>query len=88
VLSAGEALAAKRSLTGLAKNQALDLSQVFRLARHTNLPPTETTKNVTIEVEGDTEKEADETFCVDLFGLNNNSRFTKNRGLGTILNDA
>ena len=30
---------------------------------------------------------ADETFYLDLFGNSSNSLFTKNRGVGTILND-
>ena len=49
--------------------------------------PGETTKTVTIEVKGDSKKEADETFYLDLFDLSSNALFTKNRGLGTILND-
>jgi hypothetical protein len=49
--------------------------------------PGETTKTITIEVNGDRKKEADETFYLDLFGLSGNALFTKNRGLGTILND-
>ena len=49
--------------------------------------PGETTKIITIEVKGDSKKEADETFYLDLFGLSSNALFTKNRGLGTILND-
>jgi probable HAF family extracellular repeat protein len=49
--------------------------------------PGETTKTITIEVKGDSKKEADETFYLDLFGLSSNSLFTKNRGIGTILND-
>ena len=40
-----------------------------------------------IDVNGDSKKEADETFYVDLFGLSSNALFTKNRGVGTILND-
>jgi hypothetical protein len=48
--------------------------------------PGETTKTITIEGKGDSKKEADETFYLDLFG-NSNALFTKNRGLGTILND-
>jgi len=47
----------------------------------------ETTKTITIEVKGDSKKEANETFYLDLFGNSGNSLFTKNRGLGTILND-
>jgi hypothetical protein len=49
--------------------------------------PGETTKTITIEVNGDSKKEANETFYLDLFGLSNNALFTKNRGVGTILND-
>lgn len=49
--------------------------------------PGETTKTVTIVVNGDSKKEADETFYLDLFGLSSNALFTKNRGIGTILND-
>ena len=47
----------------------------------------ETTKTITIEVKGDSKKEANETFYLDLFGNSSNSLFTKNRGIGTILND-
>jgi hypothetical protein len=49
--------------------------------------PGETRKTITILVNGDTKKEANETFYVDLFGLSSNALFTKNRGIGTILND-
>jgi hypothetical protein len=49
--------------------------------------PGETTKTLTIEVKGDNKKESDETFYLDLFGNSSNSLFTKNRGVGTILND-
>ena len=49
--------------------------------------PGETTKTITIVVNGDSKKEADETFYLDLFGNSSNALFTKNRGLGTILND-
>ena len=49
--------------------------------------PGETTKTITIVVNGDSKSEADETFYLDLFGNSSNSSFTKNRGLGTILND-
>jgi hypothetical protein len=48
--------------------------------------PGETTKPITIVVNGDSKKEADETFYLDLFGNSGNSLFTKNRGIGTILN--
>ena len=49
--------------------------------------PGETTKTITIEVKGDGKREANETFFLDLFGNSSNSLFTRNRGLGTILND-
>jgi hypothetical protein len=49
--------------------------------------PGETTKTITIEVKGDSKKEADETFYLDLFGLSGNALFSKKRGRGTILND-
>jgi hypothetical protein len=49
--------------------------------------PGETTKTVTIKVKGDSKKETSETFYLDLFGLSSNARFSKSRGIGTILND-
>ena len=49
--------------------------------------PGETTKTITIEVNGDNKREADESFYLDLFGNSSNSLFTKSRGTGTILND-
>ena len=49
--------------------------------------PGETTKTITIEVNGDNKKEAKKSFYLDLFGDSSNSLFTKNRGIGTILND-
>ena len=49
--------------------------------------PGETTKTIIIVVNGDSKKEANETFYLDLFGNSSNALFTKNRGLGTILND-
>ena len=47
----------------------------------------ETSKTITIEVKGDSKKENNETFYLDLFGNSENSLFTMNRGTGTILND-
>jgi hypothetical protein len=47
----------------------------------------ETTKTITILVKGDTNKEADELFYVDLFGNSSNAWLAKRRGLGTIVND-
>lgn len=49
--------------------------------------PGETRKTITIEVKGDTKREADETFFVDLSGLSSIASFTKRRGTGTIQND-
>jgi hypothetical protein len=49
--------------------------------------PGETTKTVTITVKGDSKKESNETFYLDLSGLSSNAIFTKSRGVGTILND-
>ena len=49
--------------------------------------PGETTKTITTLVNGDNKKEANETFYLDLFGNSSNALFTKNRGIGTILND-
>ena len=45
----------------------------------------ETTKTITIEV---SKRESNETFYLDLFGNSPGAPgFTKNRGLGTIVND-
>ena len=49
--------------------------------------PGETTKTITIEVKGDSKREANEYFYLDLYGLSSNGLFTKKRGIGTILND-
>ena len=49
--------------------------------------PGETTKTITIVVKGDSKKEANETFYLDLSSNSSNSLFTKKRGIGTILND-
>ena len=51
------------------------------------MPAGHTTKTNAIEVKGDCKKEADETFYFDLLGSSSNSLFTKNRGIGMILND-
>lgn len=48
--------------------------------------PGETSKTITIEVKGDSKKEPDETFYLDLSGNSVNSLFTKKRGVGTIRN--
>jgi hypothetical protein len=49
--------------------------------------PGQTTMTITIVVKGDSKRESNETFYLDLFGLSSNALFTKNRGIGTILND-
>jgi hypothetical protein len=49
--------------------------------------PGETSKTITIVINGDSKKESDETFYLELFANSGNSVFTKNRGTGTILND-
>jgi len=49
--------------------------------------PGETTKTITIKVKGDSKREANEYFYLDLSDNSSNSLFTKNRGIGTILND-
>ena len=49
--------------------------------------PGQTMKTITIEVKGDSKKESNETFYLDLFGLSSNALITKYRGIGTILND-
>ncbi len=56
---------------------------------HSSCPtaPGETTMTITIAVNGDSKKEADENFFLDLTGLSSNGLFTKSRGIGTILND-
>ena len=46
-----------------------------------------TTKTITIVMIGDSRKESNETFFVDLFGDSSDSLFQKSRGAGTILND-
>ncbi|MBN2777226.1 MAG: HYR domain-containing protein [Bacteroidales bacterium] len=52
--------------------------------------PGQTTKTVSVLVNGDTKVELDETFTVNLSGLSTNGRditITDNSGLGTIVND-
>jgi probable HAF family extracellular repeat protein len=49
--------------------------------------PGETTKTIATEAKGDCTREAGETVYLDRFGLSTNALFTKNRGIGTILND-
>ena len=73
-----------RTVDGTAKTS--DSDYVARTGTLT-FAPGETTKTITIEVKGDSKREADEYFYLDLFGNGGNSLFAKNRGLGTILND-
>ena len=73
-----------RTVNGTAKTS--DGDYVAKTGRLT-FNPGETTKTITIVVKGDSKKEADETFYLDLFCNSSNSLFTKNRGVGTILND-
>jgi ELWxxDGT repeat protein len=49
--------------------------------------PGEMVKTITVEVKGDSKREAAEYFYLDLFGSSGNSLFADSRGLGTILND-
>jgi hypothetical protein len=49
--------------------------------------PGETIKTITIVVNGDRSKEANETFFVDLFGPSSNAFINTSRGIGTIFND-
>jgi hypothetical protein len=49
--------------------------------------PGETSKTITVEVRGDSRREANETFYLDLLGISSNSVFARSRGIGTILND-
>ena len=49
--------------------------------------PGETSKTISTVVNGDSKKEADEIFYLDLFGNSSNSSFERTRGIGTILND-
>src|SRR5262249_23484241 len=73
-----------RTVDGTAKTS--DNDYVARIGTLT-FNPGETTKTITIEVKGDSRKEANETFYLDLFGNSGNALFTKNRGIGTILNN-
>jgi hypothetical protein len=73
-----------RTVDGTAKTS--DNDYVARTGTLT-FNPGETTKTITITVNGDRTKEPDETFSLDLFGLSSNALFTRSRGLGTILND-
>jgi uncharacterized repeat protein (TIGR01451 family) len=61
-------------------------AQFFRLAARASFAPGELTKKVTIQVNGDTINESDETFFVDLANAVN-ATISKPRGMATILND-
>jgi hypothetical protein len=73
-----------RTVNGTAKTS--DNDYIARTGTLT-FAPGETTKTIAIEVKGDIKKEANETFYLDLFGNSINSLFTKNRGIGMVLND-
>jgi hypothetical protein len=49
--------------------------------------PGQTTRTITVTVRGDTLKEANETFFVNLSGPTSNTLLRQKRGVGTILND-
>jgi probable HAF family extracellular repeat protein len=49
--------------------------------------PGETVKYIDVIVYGDTTREADETFYVQIYGVSSNARFTNQWGLGSIVND-
>jgi ELWxxDGT repeat protein len=72
-----------RTTDGTAKTS--DIDYVGKIGKLT-FAPGETTKTITIVVNGDRKKESDETFYLDLFGLSSNALYTRNRGTGTILN--
>ena len=73
-----------RTANGIAKTS--DSDYVAKTGTLTFVPG-ETTKTITTLVKGDSKKEANETFYLDLFGNSSNSWFDKNRGIGWILND-
>jgi probable HAF family extracellular repeat protein len=73
-----------RTVDGAAKTS--DGDYVAKMGTLT-FAPGETTKTITIEVKGDSRKESDEYFFLELFSNSSNSLFTNTRGIGTILND-
>jgi chitinase len=73
-----------RTINGTAKTS--DNDYVAKTGTLT-FAPGERSKLITIQVKGDAKREANQNFYVDLFGLSSNALFTKNRGIGTILND-
>jgi hypothetical protein len=61
----------------LRKAAACDSDYIAQTGTLTFSPsPGETTKTITIEVKGDSKKEANETFYLDLFGNSSNALFT------------
>jgi hypothetical protein len=73
-----------QTVNGTAKS--IDKDYVARAGSLT-FNPGETTKTISIAVNGDSKREATEYFYLDLFGNSGNSLFAKNRGVGKILND-
>jgi hypothetical protein len=69
---------------GIGGGGVQNTARLFALSLPSN--PGETKKTITLVVNGDSKKKADETFYLDLFGNSSNPLFTKNRGIGTILN--
>jgi hypothetical protein len=60
----------------------------FLAARGTlTFAPGETTKAITVQVNGDTDVEPDETFSVNLSNATGNATIADGQGIGTILND-
>ena len=49
--------------------------------------PGETMKTITVTVNGDKQRESNETFFVDLFGASSNGFIALSRAIGTIFND-
>jgi hypothetical protein len=74
-------------LLGFDHEQAGVMGDTLAFGTRSTFVSGETTKTITIEVKGDSKKEASEYFFLDLFDLSTNASFTKNRGIGTILND-
>ena len=89
ICAAGEV----RTVNGTAKTGGNDYNA--KTGTLTFNPGEPLTKTITIEVKGDRQKPGflekpgffQETFYLNLFGNGSNSLFTKNRGIGTILND-
>src|SRR5262249_22550254 len=71
-----------RTVNGTAKSNEDYLGRTGTVT----LAPGQTTKTMTMQATRDTQKEANEPFYLDLLG-NSNSLFTKNRGIGTVVDD-